>query len=184
MVLEQPGPSSRPQGERRVYAGDPNSKISPPGALKLTQDLTPINWVSVLGVDSQSDERSENYQSQDQLSFVQAISVADAGLIVWCGTWLTSVRLAVLQLCIWIGSALARRGSLEAGCGSLGIRRPSSARYLAAASQHPAVELVDHACDVCASFVVGRNAMVLVHRGRPGVVGSEREGDVVVIAPE
>ena len=117
MVLEQPGPSSRPQGERRVYAGDPNSKISPTGALKLTQNLTPINWVPVLGVKSQSNERSQYYQSQDQLSFVQAISVADAGLIVWCGTWLIPVRLAVLQLCIWIGSALAGRGSLKAGRG-------------------------------------------------------------------
>jgi hypothetical protein len=49
--------------------------------------------MAVLGIETKGDQDSQNYQSKNQLSFVQAISVADAGVIVWSRSWQASARL-------------------------------------------------------------------------------------------
>ena len=50
------------------------------------------------------------------------------------------------------------------------------------ARQHAAVELVDHPRNVGVGLVIGRDTVVLVYCAGPGIVGGQRQRQVVVIA--
>ena len=67
--------------------------------------------------------------------------------------------------------------SRRSGC----LRMPAGA---ASGGEFAAIELADDAGDVSAGLGVGRDAVVAVDGGGAGVVGGEREGDVVVVAGE
>ena len=62
--------------------------------------------------------------------------------------------------------------------------RKGGAADLCFAQEDPAVELVNHAGDIHARLRIGRNAVVLIDRCRTGVVGRERQCEIVVIAGE
>jgi hypothetical protein len=50
--------------------------------------------------------------------------------------------------------------------------------------QLAAIEIVNNAGDVAARLAIRRNAVILIDRGRPGVVRRQRECQVVVVALE
>ena len=54
--------------------------------------------------------------------------------------------------------------------------------YLRLARQHPPVELVNHPRHVGPRLAIRRNAVVPVHRLRSGVIRSQRQRQIVVIA--
>ena len=69
--------------------------------------------------------------------------------------------------------------------GGGGYRGDDSEReLLVGEGQLAAVELEDDAGDVGASLAEGRDAVEAIDGGGAGVVGGEREGDVVVVAGE
>src|SRR5579862_215892 len=74
-------------------------------------------------------------------------------------------------------------GSVAGGAGG-GSRSGEDLLRCRQAGRHAAVEFVDHARHVELGFAIGRDAMVLVYRGRSGVVGRQRQGEVVVVAGE
>src|SRR3954453_6107843 len=46
------------------------------------------------------------------------------------------------------------------------------------------VELVDHTSDICPRFAIRGNPVVSINRRRASIVGSQRQGDVVVVTQQ
>jgi hypothetical protein len=76
MVAEQVGPAGRAKDVSEIDAAQPDAEVAPPRERELFDDLVPVDWVTVLCVEGESHERCKEYQPQNQLSFVQALSVS------------------------------------------------------------------------------------------------------------
>ena len=85
MVPQQTGPAGCPEDIGKINAADPNGEIAPFRFGKLSDYLVPVYGMTVLSVKRKGDETSENYQSQDQMSFVLAFSDSAVVFFVWAG---------------------------------------------------------------------------------------------------
>src|SRR5579859_7330831 len=180
VMLEQACPSHRAENKGQIDAKKTDQNVAPVSLGNLLAKDMEIKVELAAAPQEEGDERGENHQTQDQLSFIQAISVGGVGLIVWPRELESSCR---SPGCNEIGRALASRGSLS------DVRLQNHAGLgltilLTAPRDYAAIKFVDHAGNIDAGLVVGRDAVVPVHCCGARVVGGERKGHVVVIAAQ
>ena len=168
-VAQQQRPAHRAKDIAYIDAAESKADLAPVGQFELGDKDVKVKVNPVAPPNNQRDQRQKKHRTQNQLAFLQDFSVP-----------------AVINLCCLVSHLNMKITSafrLLLRCRRLSCLRCCSLR-LGFARQYSAIELVNDTRHIDSSLAVRGNAVVLIHRLRTGVVGSQSQRHVVVVASE